>query len=614
MNTDDRPPAGVPPGLAARVAGAGCDPVNARCLVPVDSRDARDTNGKRDARVAALRAPALLLGMLIGMLIGAGVSVAQAQPAGAAQPPASAAPLTAPAARPDAARRNQPDAPNFLREWQLPELASLSRAELEALLLPWLGRNFGAVEQLAVRKAVSAALEARGLALGGVALRPLPGRPGAWLLQVIEPRLRRIEFAPGVDQPLSDAHVRSVLAAQGVAPGALLDLRALDQSLYHLNDLPGVSASATLAPSGDEGVYDLVVERSLRNRVEGSVEADNHGSRFNGRNRIGALLRVNEPFDLGDNLDARLLVSQGRGLVTGRLSYELPLAWRSATAGWDSGWRASAGVSSLRYELGDSLADLDAHGRAHIVDLGLSRPLQRSRQFNLIGRLSASHKSLQDHVFGVVVDKRSSDLSGALSFESRDEALGGGYNGGLLNLAAGRLHIDSASESAADRALGQRATQGSYLKLTTQLSRLQALPALGTGWSFYSGLSAQWASRNLDSSEKFALGGAQAVRGYAPGEAAADAGLITTFELRRPLGAHWSVFGLFDWGYARAQIDPAPGVDNSRTLNARGLGLFFSDPELFTLRAVLAWRGSSPSLSEPSASTPRLNLQLTRGF
>ncbi len=554
-----------------------------------------------------LRAAAVAIGVLLGMVLGAGVSIAQAQTsAAAARPPAEA----------EVSRRCPPGGVNCLREWQLPELVSMSRNELETLVLPWFGRVFGPAEQQAVRKAVFGALEARGLQLGGVAVRQIPGRDGAWLLQVVEPRLRRVEFAPGVEVPLSDAHVLAVLAGQGVAGGGLLDLRTLDQAMYRLNDLPGVSASATLAPSGNEGVYDLLLERSLRKRVEGSVEADNYGSRFNGRNRLGGLVRVNEPFDIGDNFDARLLVSQGVGLVTGRLSYELPVAWRASNGGaaWDSGWRASAGWSSLRYELGDSLADLDAHGRAHIVDLGLSRPLLRSRQVNLIGRLGLSHKSLQDHIAGLVVDKSSSDVSGALSFEARDDIWGGGYNGGMASLTAGRLRIQSANEAATDLALGDRATQGRYVKLGLQASRLQALPVIGAGWSLYAGLSAQWANRNLDSSEKFALGGAQAVRAYAPGEAAADAGVITTFEIRRSIGARWSVFGLFDWGHARQQIDPLVGVDNTRTLSARGLGVFFSDPELFTLRAVMAWRGSSPSLAEPTSSSPRLNLQLTRGF
>jgi hemolysin activation/secretion protein len=503
-----------------------------------------------------------------------------------------------------------PSDPGVLREWQLPELRSLRRADLDALLRPWLGRDFGLAEQQAVRKLVLAELEARGLGLGGVALRPVPGRPGAWWLLVVEPRLRRIDFTPGVAPPLSDARVLALLAAQGVQPGELLDLRALDQALYRLNDLPGLAATATLAPSGDEGVYDLVIERSLRHRVEGSAELDNHGSRYNGRYRLGALLRVNEPLDLGDNLDARLLVSDTTGLVSARLGYELPLAG----PGWDSGWRAGLGLSSISYELGDTFALLQAHGRAEVADVSLSRPLQRSRRFNLIARLGASHKRLQDRfdALPLVIDKSASDLNAALSFEARDEALGGGYSGGNLALLAGRLHIHSAQADVDDAALGRRATRGTYVKASLQLSRLQALPI--SAWSIYGGLSAQWAPRNLDASEKFALGGATAVRAYAPGEAAADRGLITSLELRRALGARWSVFALFDWGHAELQSRPASGAANGRTLSGHGLGAFFSDPELFTLRAVLAWRGSGVPQAEPASDAPRLNLQLTRGF
>jgi hemolysin activation/secretion protein len=201
-----------------------------------------------------------------------------------------------------------------------------------------------------------------------------------------------------------------------------------------------------------------------------------------------------------------------------------------------------------------------------------------------------------------------------LSFESRDDALGGGYTGGSLGLVLGRLSIRSQADRDRDAALGDRATQGRYLKLSLQASRLQALPALGAGWSVYGGLSAQWADRNLDASEKFALGGAQAVRAYAPGEGAADAGVITTLELRRPIGARWSVFGLVDAGRAHLQMRPAAGVDNRRSINARGLGAFFSDPDLCTLRVVLAWRGDSTPQSEPGLSSPHLTLQITRGF
>ncbi|MEY4749144.1 MAG: hypothetical protein RIQ60_1358 [Pseudomonadota bacterium] len=529
---------------------------------------------------------------------------------------AQSAPAAGPAPMPAAQRRAQQDAAApVLQAWQLPELRSLSRAALDALVQPWLGQPFGLAEQQALRKAVLTELDARGLGLGGVAVRPVPGQSGRWALLVVEPRLRRIDYTPGVAVPLTDASVTALLEAQGLRSGELLDLRALDQALYRLNDLPGISATATLAPSGEEGVYDLLIERSLRRRFEGSAELDNHGSRYNGRYRLGGLVRINEPLDLGDNLDARLLVSDTAGLVSARLGYELPLAWPGVgdQVGWDSGWRVGLGLSSLSYELGDSFAAMQAHGRALVSDLSFTRPLLRSRRGNLIGRLGASSRRLHDRfdALALQIDKRASDLSAALSFELRDDFAGGGYNGGSLALASGRLHIDSALAQAEDSALGPRATQGRYLKVTAQLSRLQALPWVG--WSTYAGLSAQWADRNLDASDKFALGGAAAVRAYAPGEASADRGFVTSLELRRAIGARWSVFGLFDAGHAVLQSRPLAGADNIRNLSGLGLGAFFSDPALFTLRTVLAWQLAGSPQSE-AAGSARLNLQITRGF
>jgi hemolysin activation/secretion protein len=43
-------------------------------------------------------------------------------------------------------------------------------------------------------------------------------------------------------------------------------------------------------------------------------------------------------------------------------------------------------------------------------------------------------------------------------------------------------------------------------------------------------LSGQRASQNLDSSEKFSLGGPNSVRAYGPGEAATDDGNLVTLE------------------------------------------------------------------------------------
>lgn len=550
------------------------------------------TAGERLSRRLRLAAGLLALG-------------AAASPAWAQDPPAAA-----PASPASAAAE-----PMVLREWHLPQLEGIDDATLQRLTLPYLRKPFGVAQAQQLRDALLAEMAARGLSLGGAALRVIDAPRGIVALQVVEPRLRRIELSAAADAPLADRHVLQLLAREGVRDGALLDLRRLDAAMFALNDLPGVRAQASLAPSGDEARYDLVIERGWRRQAEGSVDLDNHGSRFNGRWRIGGLLRWNEPLDRGDNLDLRLQLGQQRGLASARAAYELPLDQLLPIE--PSAWRASLALSALSYELGDVFAPLEARGRAQVLDLGLSRPLQRGRASNVVLRLGASRKQLEDRfdAFGLRTDKATRDLNLALSFEARDGWGGGGYSGGALTLQAGSLAIRSPGARADDAALGRRAAQGGFGKLGLQLNRLQALPLPGsTAWSVYGGLSGLWASKNLDPSEKFALGGAGAVRAYPPGEAAADRAAIATVELRHAIGAQWSLFALGDWGWARLQARPLAGADNQRRLRAAGLGLFFSDPAWFTLRGTLAWPGSEPRLTEPDDTGPRLNLQLQRGF
>ena len=61
------------------------------------------------------------------------------------------------------------------------------------------------------------------------------------------------------------------------------------------------------------------------------------------------------------------------------------------------------------------------------------------------------------------------------------------------------------------------------------IERLQALPA---GFSLNLQWRGQWTNNNLDSSEKFSLGGPYGVRAYATAEAMGDRGWLGSVELR----------------------------------------------------------------------------------
>ena len=121
--------------------------------------------------------------------------------------------------------------------------------------------------------------------------------------------------------------------------------------------------------------------------------------------------------------------------------------------------------------------------------------------------------------------------------------------------------------------------------------------------SLYGGVNGQAAQNNLDSAEKFTLGGAQGVRGYPSGEAAGDSGYVAQIELRadlpfEPMGTQWQTFLFVDHGsitvnktnYLVGGLTP-----NSYGLGSYGIGLNVAKTGTFQVRAMYAHKsGSNP--------------------
>ena len=96
-----------------------------------------------------------------------------------------------------------------------------------------------------------------------------------------------------------------------------------------------------------------------------------------------------------------------------------------------------------------------------------------------------------------------------------------------LTLVSGTADLGGNANFAANDALTAGAA-GTYSKVNYSASRLQRL---NDAWSLYANFAGQSANKNLDSSEKFALGG-MGVRAYPQGEASGDAGSLLNLEVR----------------------------------------------------------------------------------
>jgi hemolysin activation/secretion protein len=144
-------------------------------------------------------------------------------------------------------------------------------------------------------------------------------------------------------------------------------------------------------------------------------------------------------------------------------------------------------------------------------------------------------------------------------------------------------------------------TQGHYSKWGVTYSRLQPIVGLT---SVYVRATGQFTSDNLDSYEKFPLGGPDSVRAYPTGEAPSDKAQLYSIELRQRIPVTWAsaLEGVlfYDWAQGDLNASPwQPAVANRVTLRGAGVGVNVAINERFTLRSTLARRGDRPMTAAP---------------
>lgn len=427
-------------------------------------------------------------------------------------------------------------------------------------------------------------------------------RDGAVTIDIIEGHLNKLIIEN--HSRLSDARVASYVGR--VKEGDVIRSPEIDRGLLLLNDTPGVGGSrATLQPGATVGTSDLVIAVNPANVLSGDVEADNYGNRYTGQYRLGGTLNINSPLRIGDQVTLNAL-SSGRDLLYGRLGYQLPIG--------GDGLRAGAAYFDTRYRLGKDFSALQAHGTGSGGSAFLAYPFIFTQKSNLSGTVSFEERHLTDYAdaTATVTEKHVYVATLGLSGSHRDMLGGGGLSSVNLSLALGDLDINSTVARWIDELTLH--TNGRYVRLSYGATRLQQL----TSSTFLSvAVSGQRANKNLDSSEKFSLGGAEGVRAYPQGEDIGDEGYMVNVELRQRITPSLQGMLFYDTGSVTTNRKPFdPSLRNNRKLAGPGLGLDF---RLFgfATRAAVAWRtaGGEPSSIPASAvHTPTAWVQLRRAF
>ena len=399
---------------------------------------------------------------------------------------------------------------------------------------------------------------------------------GAVTIVVIEGRYGKVQLDNHTN--LSSRLAHSVL--RGLDTGDVVAGAPLERRLLLLSDIPGVVVKSTLSPGEAVGTSDLSVSVTPGPRFSGSIDGDNAGSPYSGAYRLGGTLNLNDPTGHGDQLTLRAL-SSFDGLTYGRVGYQFRV--QDATLG--------VSYAALDYRLHGAFESLGAHGTAKVASVYASYPLVRSYDNNLDLLGGFDYRTFQDKQDAVasVVDKTEYAFQLGIRGDHHDGFGGGGWNQFSLGYTFGDLHLDTPSDRLLDDATAR--AHGGYGKLSYSLSRLQTVYG---PLSVYGQIRGQFASKNLDISEKMELGGAYAVRAYPEGEIYGDDGYVATIEARlllppvRPLPGRLHLIGFFDTGSVRTNHSPWFPGPNRQSGSGAGVGLDWSTPNNFVVRAAYA--------------------------
>ncbi len=456
--------------------------------------------------------------------------------------------------------------------------SALATAILEAAVAGWAGKllNFG--ELIQAVEAIEARYKAAGHFLAQAYLPPQKIRDGAIEIAITEGRLAETRLE-GESRIASDVLYRYL---DRLPKGEALRLPILERQVLLINELAGGRASLDLQAGENPGSTDVVLALQTEDLISGRLESNNHGAPSTGVRRYGITANANSFFNLGERISLIALASENRGLASYNLRGELPVG--------GDGWLLIAGASRAEYSLGGAFADLKASGTADSVRFGAAYPILRSRAANLKLQVEADQSKLADkfQVAGIQLDKQSRGITATLSGDLMDELMGGGSTRANLALRSGRIML-GATAAAQDAPPGGPGTAGAFTKATLTASRQQTVTRSIT---LQAQLTWQLAGKNLDSSEKFSLGGPTSIPGYVNGEATGDSGVHARIGARWQALPQLALTAFTNYAELRLARDPIPGtLKNRKRLTDAGISADWMIDKHFSANAILAWAG-----------------------
>ena len=448
---------------------------------------------------------------------------------------------------------------------------NISDAELTSLLSPHLGQSLSIKELNQMTALVTRYYRQHGFMLAEAYLPEQDITQNSLEIAVVEGYLGELKLQ--TKDKLDEAFLKQ-MATHNLENNDAIKESSLVKNITLINSLPGLNATSELSPGKEVGYSDVVIDVEALPLVTGFVAANTYGNRFTSREVLNAGIYLNNIAGRGDRLGLNLKTSNGERQRNAQLGYIVPIH--------ETGTMLNLNAGYSDYRLGGQFSVLGAKGNSSFVSAFLDQPVLRSRQANITARAGLSYKDVSDDIsaFSFENHRGIKALELGLFGDWREDRLKG-FNQLGINLKLADVNFKNSLAKSLD-ATGAN-TSGNFIKYNLFGSRIQPLSA--TYNLIFRG-ELQGTNKNLDSSEKLAIGGINRWREFGELPVSSDRGLILGAELRKAMApatglasflpifkdAEYSPYVFFDYG--RGIIDhSALSSDNHVNSSHYGVGI-----------------------------------------
>ena len=486
-----------------------------------------------------------------------------------------------------------------IKEFKFTGNHAIEEAELKAALASITNRSISIAELKTATDLTSALYNKKGV-LATVNLPEQDITEGVVLIEVIEAVFAGVKIDGTFNKDYKRIRPcvieRFIEACSPV--GQLVDQKKIDRALALLQRLPGFKVDASYQPGEKERSTQLLIKVVDSPLLTFGLAADNSGGRSTGKRKETANINLASPLKMGDLLNITALHTDGTDYA--RVAYSIPVG--------GSGLKVGANSSYMKYKFLASMegSELTPLGRSVTYNVNANYPIILTKQANLSAEVNYDKKSFLNQMASTEPTATESDYkldvaSLMISGSYIDGILAGGQTNASVNMIYGSVNLEGSPNITRD--FEGANTQGRYKRLHLNFSRNQFIT---DSVSLNFDASGQLANRNLDSSEKFYLGGINGVRAYPTSEGSGSEGYLFKVELYKFLPYNFNASIFWDKGHVKqyhlSKLSPEstfkPVGPPNYSLEGYGASLAWSGPYQSSLKATYSHRvGQNPNPS-----------------